>query len=215
MDRIGLDLIGQRFDQLLVVNAVGKQGRHYMIECLCDCGKTTIIRKNRLKEQTKIGCGCLRGKATRHCESNTKLYRVWDSMVRRCHSATHKAYGRYGARGIRVCDDWRDYVNFRNWAKTSGYMEGLTIERINNNLGYNSNNCCWATRKQQQNNRSACVYVTYRGETKTITEWAEALDVSIAKVYRMLKSNDQAKRTDYSTAHQARLQSRPSAVDAQ
>lgn len=205
MDYTGQNLIGQRFDQLLVLKTLGKQSGHYMIECLCDCGKKTVIRKTRLKEATKIGCGCLKGKWTRHCESNTKLYRVWDSMVRRCHSQTHKAYGRYGAREIRVCDEWRDYVAFRNWAASNGYAEGLTIERINNDLGYNASNCCWATRKQQQNNRKACVYITYQNQTKTLTEWSEALGITIDAAKRFFKGNDQAKRAEYSTAHQARL----------
>lgn len=205
MDRTGADLIGRRFDQLLVISAIGKQNGHYMVECLCDCGNKTVIRKARLKEATKIGCGCLKGKWTRHCESNTKLYRVWDSMVRRCHSQTHKAYGRYGARGIYVCDEWRDYVAFRDWAMSNGYAEGLTIERINNDLGYNANNCCWATRKQQQNNRRVCVYITYQGQTKTLTQWSEALGVTIDAARRFFKNNDQAKRAEYSTTHQARL----------
>jgi hypothetical protein len=215
MDYTGQDLIGQRFDQLLVIKAIGKQNGHYMVKCLCDCGNTTVIRKTRLNEREKIGCGCLKGKWTRHCESNTKLYRVWDSMVRRCHGATHRVYHRYGARGIKVCDAWRDYVNFRNWANSNGYIEGLTIERINNDLGYNPENCCWATRKQQQNNRSACAYVAYQGQTKTITEWADTLSIPTSAVYRLFRNNDEAKRTDYSTAHQARLQSRVSAIDAQ
>lgn len=215
MDRTGQDLIGQRFDQLLVVKALGKQGRHYMLECVCDCGKTTIIRKTRLKEQTIIGCGCRRGKWTRHCESNTKLYRVWDSMVRRCHSKTHRAYERYGARGIRVCDEWRDYVAFRDWAVSNGYTKGLTIERINNDLGYNANNCCWATRKQQQNNRAVCVYISYQGQTKTLTEWSEKFGITLNATRKFFKNNDQAKRAEYSAAHQARLQSRSSQALAQ
>jgi hypothetical protein len=210
MDYTGADLVGQRFDQLLVIKALGKQNGHYMIECLCDCGKTTVIRKTRLRERTKIGCGCLKGKWTRHYESNTKLYRVWDSMVRRCHSQTHKAYGSYGARGIYVCDEWRDYVCFRDWAVSSGYSEGLTIERVNNDLGYNPANCCWATRKQQQNNRRVCVYITYQGQTKTLTEWSEAFCITIDAARRFFKGHDQAKRAEYSTAHQARLQSRSS-----
>ena len=205
MDYAGADLIGQRFDQLLVINAIGKKNGHYMVECLCDCGKKTVIRKTRLKEATKIGCGCLKGKWTRHCESHTKLYRVWDSMVRRCHSQTHKAYGRYGAREICVCDEWRDYVAFRDWAMSNGYAEGLTIERIDNDLGYNASNCCWATRKQQQNNRRACVYITYQGQTKTLTEWSEAFGITIDAAKRFFKGNDQAKRAEYSAAHQARL----------
>ena len=184
------------------------QNGHRMIECLCDCGNTAIIRKTRLTERSKIACGCQKGKWTRHCESNSKLYRVWDSMVMRCHNSNHRAYSRYGARGITVCNEWRDYVNFRNWAVSNGYTEGLTIERINNDLGYNPSNCCWATRKQQQNNRTACHYVFYRGQIKTITEWSESLGISTTSVYKLFKDNNEAKRVEYPASHSARLQSR-------
>jgi hypothetical protein len=180
-----------------------------MVKCLCTCGRETVIRRSRLFEREKIGCGCLAGKWTRHGESHTKLYTVWDHMIMRCHNPSHQAYPRYGARGITVCDQWRDYVKFRNWAIANGYKEGLSIDRINNDNGYNPANCRWATRKEQQNNRHNNAYIAYQGQIKTVTEWAQVLKMSVNAARRFLGSNEHAKRTDYSTAYLARMQQRP------
>jgi len=82
-----------------------------------------------------------------HGETNTKLYRVWESMKGRCLNPNHKAYLRYGGRGIGIEEiSWLDFVPFRNWALSSGYKEGLSLDRIDNNKGYCPQNCCWITR---------------------------------------------------------------------
>lgn len=109
-------------------------------------------------------------------------------MVRRCHNPNHKAYHNYGARGIRVCAEWRDYRGFKAWAYTNGYAEGLTIDRIDNDDDYCSQNCRWATRKQQQNNRRCCVYIEHDGQKRTLTEWGELLGVPRHTVRKHLEA---------------------------
>ncbi len=187
---IPAELIGQRFGLLTVVADASAGHRYQMARCKCDCGKVTVIRKNRLFERTgrQLGCGCLRGRHTKHSDSNSKLYRVWDSMVRRCHNPNHRAFANYGGRGIRVCEEWRDYRNFKAWANTSGYAQGLTIDRIDNDNGYAPGNCRWATRKQQQNNRRCCVYVEHDGRRLTLTEWSEVLGVPRQNVRKHLEA---------------------------
>lgn len=98
-------------------------------------------------------------------------------MKRRCYEPSHKFYKDYGARGITVCDEWLDkkygHENFRKWATINGYKNGLSIDRIDNNLGYYPDNCRWATAKQQANNRRTNNLITINKVNKSVTEWAE------------------------------------------
>jgi AraC-like DNA-binding protein len=109
-------------------------------------------------------------------------------MIRRCHNSDHTAFRNYGARGITVCAEWRDYRNFKAWADASGYTQGLTIDRMDNDHGYSPENCRWATRKQQQNNRRCCVYVEHDGQRLTLTQWSELLGVSRKTVRRRFEA---------------------------
>lgn len=176
---IPAELLGQRFGMLTVVGDASQGQRYQMARCLCDCGRVTVIRKSRLFERAgkQMACGCLRGRHTKHADSNSKLYRVWDSMVRRCHNPNHRAFPSYGGRGVTVCQEWRDYRGFMTWAQDSGYQEGLTIDRIDNDGSYEPSNCRWATRKEQQNNRRCCVYIEHDGRRLTVTQWSELLGI--------------------------------------
>ncbi len=83
-----------------------------------------------------------------------RLQRIYCTMKGRCHTPTAHAYDKYGARGIFVCDDWRnDSHKFYDWALTNGYDSKLTLDRIDNNKGYYPDNCRWATPAEQQRNR--------------------------------------------------------------
>lgn len=76
-----------------------------------------------------------------------------------------------------VCQEWRDYRGFMAWAQYSGYQEGLTIDRIDNDGNYEPSNCRWATRKEQQNNRRCCVYIEHEGQRLTLTQWSDLLGI--------------------------------------
>jgi hypothetical protein len=91
-------------------------------------------------------------------------------MKSRCHNPKNHGYKRYGAKGIVVCDEWlNSFDTFKKWALTTGYAENLTIERINSLKGYCSENCTWATPKQQANNTANNRIVTYNGVTDTFS----------------------------------------------
>lgn len=100
-----------------------------------------------------------------------KLYSVWYAMKNRCEKPSVKEYEDYGGRGIYVDDVWRDSDDFVKWAAESGYKQGLSIDRIDNDGPYSPNNCRWATRAQQVNNRRNTLFLTAWAETKLITEW--------------------------------------------
>lgn len=93
----------------------------------------------------------------KHGESKTRLYNIWVDMKNRCNNSKHKRYSDYGGRGISVCPEWTDrgngFINFRDWALSNGYQEGLQINRIENNGNYEPNNCNWVTNIEQQRNR--------------------------------------------------------------
>lgn len=116
--------------------------------------------------------GCLQ--AEKHTnEYGTRLYWIWHNMKARCLKEGSTNYEHYGGRGIKVCEEWKSFVPFRDWAHSSGYDDSLTIERIDVNGNYEPSNCRWATMKEQANNKRTSHYFTYHGETKTIKQWSE------------------------------------------
>lgn len=108
--------------------------------------------------------------------NNQKLYRVYKHMKDRCYNKNDPHYKYYVTRGIKICEAWRkDYNVFKMWAIDNGYKEGLSIDRIDVNGDYSPDNCRWITMKQQQRNNR---YITYKGETHYLAEWAEILNIN-------------------------------------
>lgn len=114
----------------------------------------------------------------RHGLSKTKNWNVWQSILQRCNNSNNKDYINYGGRGIKVCEDWLEYINFYNWSMTNGYCEGVSIDRINSNGDYEPSNCRWITNKEQQNNKRNNIHILYEGKTLTLTELAEITNIN-------------------------------------
>ena len=95
----------------------------------------------------------------------------------RCYNENSANYKYYGAVGISVCEQWHNADCFGEWAMSSGWFDGATLDRIDNNKGYFPDNCRWATKKEQAKNRRTTRLITHNGETHNITEWAEILGV--------------------------------------
>jgi hypothetical protein len=109
----------------------------------------------------------------KHGMTDTRLFKIWEGMLDRCNRPTHRYFNDYGGRGISVCDEWKEFVPFYEWAVASGYSDGLSLDRKDNNKGYSPDNCRWATMKEQQNNKRSNRKVSYRGDSYTVTQLAE------------------------------------------
>jgi hypothetical protein len=178
--------IGKKFNMLTVVGAV-HNGRRWLWECECDCGGHSIAYPNQVMRGKTKTCGCGRSVTFRemhykHGESSTRLYGIWKGMINRCNpNNTHSHH--YGERGITVCDEWREYVNFRDWARDNGYDENLTIERIDVNSNYCPQNCKWIPFSEQPRNTRNSIIVTHDGISAPVSWWADKRGLRRSSVY--------------------------------
>lgn len=146
------DYTGLKFGRLTVKKRIA--GAHTRYQCICECGKTVVVSGNNLVCGATRSCGCLRSEMvtesnTIHGGCGTRLYIIWRNMQDRCYNPKNKEYHRYGGRGINICPEWQtSFAVFREWALENGYQENLTIDRINNDLGYFPSNCQWLTLRE-------------------------------------------------------------------
>lgn len=188
-----VDLTGQKFGRLKVLERAPGQGRNAAWVCICDCGnRCTVLACNLRAGKTK-SCGCfgLECKAENnriHGGSHrSRLYRIWKAMKWRCNPKSPD-YKHYGARGITVCKEWEhSFEAFRDWAMAHGYAENLTIDRINNDKGYSPDNCRWITQGKQNLNKRNNHTVTYQGRTQTLSQWAKEFGLNSSTLHRRLK----------------------------
>lgn len=115
---------------------------------------------------------------SKHNRSDMKLYRTWYDMKRRCTDPRRADYERYGGNGIKVCEEWMNFQNFLDWSKENGYAPSLTIDRIDREGNYEPTNCRWADIYTQANNRKNNHWIEYCGETHTMKEWSDKLNIS-------------------------------------
>lgn len=186
-----VDLTGERFGRLTVI----RRGENYVSPkgyvgvnwiCECDCGRTTLVRGCNLKSGASISCGCERvihPNRKTHGLSHTRLHSIWSDIKTRCFDPNDSNYSNYGGRGITMCDEWRsDFLSFYRWANANGYSDDLSIDRIDNNLGYCPDNCRWADSVVQQNNKRNNHLITYHGETLTMSQWARKTGIGFHKL---------------------------------
>ena len=119
--------------------------------------------------------------------SHRRIYRIWFDMKRRCYQPQNKRYNRYGARGIKVCDEWFNFQNFFDWALANDYKDNLTLDRKNMDGDYCPENCRWADVYTQANNRANNHFITYKGETKTMMEWSREMNINYSTLRERIR----------------------------
>lgn len=210
------NLSGQKFGRLTAVKFIKKVGKKYYWLFKCDCGNEKIIDKRIIAppSSTTKSCGCLARENAKkrftennptksHEMSGTRFHRIWNSMQGRCRNKNHSGYYKYGAKGIKICNSWLKFENFRDdmyksylkHCKEYGKKQ-TTIDRIDNKKGYSKKNCRWATIKEQANNKSNNRHFIYKGETMILRGWAEKYNIKYStlrsRVYRSKLSIDKA-----------------------
>lgn len=195
-----IDLTGQTFGRWVVVKRAekAKNGANKWV-CRCECGTVRKVYGCALRKGVSKSCGCLHKEQlvimskrtnTKHGCSKTRLYHVWNSMKQRCLNKNQKDYSNYGGRGITVCKEWAEsFEAFRDWALANGYNDELTIDRINSNGNYEPTNCRWVANIKQQNNKRNNHFLTYKGETHTVSEWAKKVGISVTALKQRLFAN--------------------------
>lgn len=201
-----VDLTGQRFNRLTVIGFFGRNQSHKASwRCRCDCGAEIVVDGYNLISGHTKSCGCwnvesIQSRSTTHGHSCTgeSIYPVWKSMRARCNNPNNHAYKNYGGRGISVCNEWdKDFQSFYDWSINNGYNPELTIDRIDNNSGYSPENCKWATRVEQSNNRRSCRHITYANETHTLAEWSRLFEVPYSVLRQRVNKNDMRDFEEY------------------
>ncbi len=181
------NLIGKKFGKLTVRKRKVINERGYYI-CECDCGELITVRVDLLKGNSKTSCGCVEKERAKVSFSRNRIRNIYKGIVARCTDLDSPSYERYGARGIEICIEWRnDFESFYLWAINNGYSDELTIDRIDNNVGYTPKNCRWATPQEQANNTRRNVYVMYKGEKMTMAQYARSKNSNYSKIARLIK----------------------------
>jgi len=184
------ELIGEAY----FLYDVKKQNKRRYACFRCKCGKQFIAQLYKVKTFETRSCGCIfydsiKNANSTHGLSNHKLYGVWLSMRARCYNKKATQFENYGGKGVIVCDEWKnDFLNFYNWAIKNGWEEGKQLDKDikGNGMIYSSEYCSFVTPKQNSNKRVSNRYVFYKGENKTISEWADYFSVSVRNIYQRL-----------------------------
>lgn len=168
-------LVGERFGSLTVVRPHGGRFWH----AVCDCGRHKVTRADALTNGRARSCGCSRNKSGGHAVRRTPEYVTWAAIIERCTNEKSKDWHKYGGRGIGVCADWRN--DFNVFFRDMGFRPpGLSIERIDNDKGYELGNCKWGTPLEQSRNRRSLRPITINGETLLLSDWAHRIGISVS-----------------------------------
>lgn len=177
---------GAKFGFLEVVSLDGEIAR-----CVCHCGHPdckgeTFPMSYHLTAGKSASCGSgMNNRRWKSSATNPNSYSSWEHMLDRCYNEKHTHYKHYGGRGIVVCDRWRE--SFDAFVDDMGERpEGLTLDRIDNERGYEPSNCRWATYQEQNRNKTNGTELTFQGESLSVTEWAEKLDISRQVIFGRL-----------------------------
>lgn len=182
-----IDLTGQKFGRLLVLERFFNNKKQTAWKCLCDCGNISYPQSQALRSGKIKSCGCLKDekiveRSYKHGMAKTgeisRLYNIFSGIKTRCYNTKSKDYKWYGKKGIKMCQEWKDnYKTFYDWSMSNGYTDELSIDRIDSNKDYCPENCRWIT-KSENIIRSNSKLIEFNGKTMNIKEWAEKLGIN-------------------------------------
>jgi hypothetical protein len=164
--------------------------RTYKWLLACDCGGIRVARPADVLAGKTQSCGCHQKKAAstakrKHGGSGTKQYQAWKGMHTRCSNPNSKSYADYGARGITVSPEWKDYQKFVD--DMGVRPEGCALDRIDNEKGYSKINCRWVTTAVNNRNKRSNRMITLNGETRSLVEWSEVRGIKMCTVKARLR----------------------------
>ena len=191
-----IDRTGEKIGRLTIIKIAGKDKFGRVVwQCKCDCGNIKNILGCHIKLNHTISCGCYnrehnygRVTHTTHGKCYTRIYKIWRGIINRCENINIKSFERYGGRGIKMCEEWRnDFMTFYNWSMANGYRDDLTIDRINNNGNYEPSNCRWATLIEQANNKRCNLRYIVNGENLTLKQISQKYNVNYKELFARVK----------------------------
>lgn len=182
-----INIQGQKFGRLSVIDYVGIKNRTAFWKCLCECGNVVEVAGYKLRSGHTKSCGCYSRERIKNLNYKTgktksKIYYAYRNMLNRCNNPKADMFYLYGERGIKVCNEWQDkehgFENFLSWSESHGYEEGLSIDRINNDKGYSPDNCRWVSKLEQANNKRTNKYLRINGIVDTVGNHSRRFNVS-------------------------------------
>lgn len=186
-----INLTGKQFGSWTVLGRAERRGAQPRWDCRCECGVERAVAGSNLRSGASTNCGCKRTPAEKHGHARrggsgkTRTYRIWKNMISRCHginAETKPIYARYGGRGISVCKAWRD--DYQAFLRDMGDVpDGMTLDRIENDLGYEPGNCRWATRGTQRRNCSRLTFVTVSSKNILVEDAALQIGVTSSAIF--------------------------------
>ena len=192
--------VGEKYGRLIVQARVGSKKGHIMYECLCECGKNIVCRGSAIVSGNTSSCGCLNKERKRkmlpiyRTKHNNAIgskrspeLEAYSKMMARCYRITNQRYKNYGARGISVCDRWRQ--GFANFLSDMGGRPSSkhSLERKDVNRNYEPNNCIWATSDIQAANKTTTVRIIVSGKEIHQAALARKIGVCDGSIRNLLK----------------------------
>ena len=184
-------LLGQRFCRWLVIRTAKKRGKHPYWLCRCDCGTEREVNESSLIGNGTNSCGCYRkeitrGRSTIHGHNRrgkkSREFSSWNAAKKRATWENEIGWESYGGRGITMCDRW--LTSFENFLADMGPRpQNTSLERVDNDKGYQPDNCIWANLTEQANNKRSNVHVVYNEQNLTLMQLANTVHVDYKSLW--------------------------------